>query len=61
MVTESGRTRTPMEKAPEPVLGTELIPKERYISEEYRQLEWDRMWDKGLELGWPSAGYPKPW
>ena len=45
-VTESRRTRTPMEKAPELVLGTELIPKERYTSKEYMELEWDRMWTK---------------
>ncbi|SVD49861.1 uncharacterized protein METZ01_LOCUS402715, partial [marine metagenome] len=44
MVTESRLSGTPMEKAPEPVLGTELIPAERYTSEEYRKLEWDRMW-----------------
>ena len=46
MVTESRLSGTPMEKAPEPELGTELIPAERYTSEEYRQLEWDRMWTK---------------
>jgi hypothetical protein len=35
-----------MEKAPELVLGTELIPKERYTSKEYMELEWDCMWTK---------------
>ena len=33
-----------MEKAAEPALGTELIPKERDTSEEYMKLEWERMW-----------------
>src|SRR5512143_2320115 len=37
---------TPMDKAPEPDLGHELIPKERYTSPEFARLEWQRMWTK---------------
>ena len=42
VVVEARVTGTPMEKAAEAVLGTELIPKERYTSEEYMKLEWER-------------------
>ena len=60
-MTTSVRQGTPTEKAPEPVLGTELIPKERYISKEYMQLEWERMWTKvwnmaGRESDIPNVG-----
>ena len=37
---------TPIEKAPEPELGSERIPKERYTSREFMELEWERMWTK---------------
>jgi phenylpropionate dioxygenase-like ring-hydroxylating dioxygenase large terminal subunit len=46
------KVMTPKEKAPEPDLGSELIPKERYTSVEYMQLEWERMWTKV----WNMAG-----
>ena len=52
MVLEAVGRRTPTEKAPEPKLGTELIPKERYISPEFMELEWDRLWTKV----WNMAG-----
>ena len=60
-MTTSVRQGTPTEKAPEPVLGTELIPKERYTSKEYMQLEWERMWTKvwnmaGRESDIPNVG-----
>jgi len=38
--------KTPAEKAPEPNMGDEVIPKDRYLSKEFMQLEWDRMWSK---------------
>ena len=44
VVVEARVTGTPMEKAAEPVLGTELIAKERHTSEAYMKLEWERMW-----------------
>ena len=44
--------RTPMKKAPDPDLGTELIPKERYTSVEFMRLEQERMWKRvGLLAG----------
>ncbi len=46
MVLQSVASQTPTEKASEPTLGTDLIPKERYISEEFMALEWERMWTK---------------
>ena len=60
-MTTSVRQGTPTEKAPEPLLGTELIPKERYTSEEYMRLEWERMWTKvwnmaGRESDIPNVG-----
>ena len=60
MVIETAYT-TPTEKAPEPVLGTALIPKERYTSKEYMALEWERMWTKvwnmaGRESDIPNVG-----
>ena len=61
VVVEARVTGTPMEKAAEPVLGTELIPKERYTSEEYMKLEWERVWTKvwniaGREQDIPNVG-----
>ncbi len=60
-MTTSVRQGTPTEKAPEPVLGTELIPKERYTSKEYMELEWERMWTRvwnmaGRESDIPNVG-----
>lgn len=40
-------------KQPDPGLGHALIPKERYTSREFMQLEWDRMWTKV----WHLAGH----
>ena len=59
MVQEAVGRRTPTEKAPEPVLGTELIPKERYTSEEFRQLEWDRMWTKVWNMAGRTSDIPE--
>ncbi len=61
MVIAARVTGTPMEKAREPLLGTELIPKERYTSEEFMKLEWERMWTKvwniaGREQDIPNVG-----
>jgi phenylpropionate dioxygenase-like ring-hydroxylating dioxygenase large terminal subunit len=52
-------TGTPAEKAPEPKLGSELIPKERYISEEFKQLEWERMWSKVWLIGCREEEIPE--
>ena len=61
MVLQSVARQTPTTKAPEPVLGTDLIPKERYISKEFMELEWERMWTKvwnvaGRESDIPNVG-----
>ena len=61
MVQERIGTKTPTEKAHEPFMGTELIPKERYTSKEFMELEWERMWTKvwnmaGRESDIPSVG-----
>ena len=61
MVVEARVTGTPMGKAAEPELGTELIPKERYTSEEFMKLEWERLWTKvwnmaGRETDIPNVG-----
>ncbi|MCE3286063.1 MAG: hypothetical protein K0R70_2319, partial [Steroidobacteraceae bacterium] len=34
---------TPVEKAPDPALGQEVVRKERYTSPEFMQLEWERV------------------
>ncbi len=61
MVQEAVGRRTPMEKATEPEMGTELIPKERYMSKEFMELEWERLWTKvwnmaGRESDIPNVG-----
>jgi phenylpropionate dioxygenase-like ring-hydroxylating dioxygenase large terminal subunit len=50
---------TPAEKAPEPNLGSEIIPKERYISKDFMQLEWDRMWTKVWLIGCREQEIPE--
>src|SRR5919106_3443254 len=54
MAVES-RHHTPTGKLPEPDLGTELIPKERYLSAEFMALEWDRMWTRVWHLAGPVS------
>ena len=44
-------SRTPPQKEPDPDLGYDIIPKERYTSPEFMQLEWDRMWTKVWLMG----------
>ena len=36
--------KTPLEKAPEPSLGSGVIPKERYVSSGFMEREWERLW-----------------
>ena len=43
--------KTPIDKAPEPNMGGDYIPKERYISPEFMKLEWERMWTKVWLMG----------
>ena len=37
---------TPMERAPDPGLGTAPIPKDRYTSARFAEREWERMWTR---------------
>ena len=41
-----GPLQTPMERAPIPDLGTEIIPKERYTSRAFAEREWEKLWSK---------------
>ncbi len=51
--------KTPAEKAPEPNMGSEIIPKERYISEDFMKLEWERMWSKVWLIGCREEEIPE--
>ena len=51
---------TPLAKAPRRDLGTEIIPKERYTSVEFMQLEWDKIWTKTWLLGCREDQIPEP-
>ncbi len=44
-------TRTPAHKEPDPDLGHDFIPGERYTSTEFMQREWDRVWTKVWLMG----------
>jgi phenylpropionate dioxygenase-like ring-hydroxylating dioxygenase large terminal subunit len=50
---------TPAGKAPEPALGTEIIPHSRYISPEFMKLEWERMWSKVWLVGCREEEIPE--
>ena len=50
-VDETGAKGTPVEHVPLPELGYEKIPKERYTSTEYMELEWRHLWSKVWLLG----------
>jgi phenylpropionate dioxygenase-like ring-hydroxylating dioxygenase large terminal subunit len=51
---------TPVEKAPDPDLGHDIIRKERYTSPEFMQLEWDRIWTKVWLLGGLESDLREP-
>ncbi len=51
---------TPMDKQPEPELGTEMIPKERYTSAEFAAREWTHMWSKVWLLAGRESDAPEP-
>jgi phenylpropionate dioxygenase-like ring-hydroxylating dioxygenase large terminal subunit len=44
-------SKTPVEKVPDPDLGYDMIPKERYTSREFMQREWEHMWTKVWLMG----------
>jgi phenylpropionate dioxygenase-like ring-hydroxylating dioxygenase large terminal subunit len=54
------QVETPVEKAPEPDLGAQLIPKERYISTDFMALEWAHMWTKCWLVGCREDEIPEP-
>jgi phenylpropionate dioxygenase-like ring-hydroxylating dioxygenase large terminal subunit len=51
---------TPVEKAPDPELGHEIIRKERYTSAEFARLEWERIWTKVWLLGGLESDLREP-
>lgn len=51
---------TPVAKAPDPELGYDLIPVERYISADFMKLEWEHIWTKVWLLGGRSDDIPDP-
>ncbi len=51
---------TPLEKAPEPDLGTEMIPVERYIDPAVMKQEMDKLWSKTWLLAGPACDVAEP-
>ena len=51
---------TPVVKEPDPDLGFELIPKERYTGREFLELEKERLWPRVWQLAGREAGVPEP-
>jgi phenylpropionate dioxygenase-like ring-hydroxylating dioxygenase large terminal subunit len=51
---------TPMAKAPDPDLGTALVPKERYTSPDFAAREWSGMWKRVWLLAGREADIPEP-
>ena len=48
---EKNPNGTPLGKTPEIDLGTQIIPKERYISDEFMEKEWEKMGKEGERKG----------
>jgi phenylpropionate dioxygenase-like ring-hydroxylating dioxygenase large terminal subunit len=51
---------TPIEKTPDPDLGTAVIDQRRYTSKAFMQLEWERLWTKVWLIGGRSLDLAKP-
>jgi phenylpropionate dioxygenase-like ring-hydroxylating dioxygenase large terminal subunit len=51
---------TPVEKAPDPELGYDIIPADRYTSTEFMKLEWEHIWTKVWLLGGRSDDLKEP-
>ena len=51
---------TPMEKAPEPCLTYDPIPKRRYTSRDFARLEWERMWTRVWLVAGRESDVPRP-
>lgn len=56
---QQGKKGTPVKAAPKPNLGSKLIPKERYISKDFAQVEYDKMWTKVWLLGCREDDIPE--
>ena len=57
---KQGPKGTPVKAQPNPKLGTDIIPKERYTSTDYMQQEWDKLWTKVWLLGCREEDIPEP-
>lgn len=51
---------TPVAKMPDPELGYDLIPAERYTSRDFMKLEWEHVWTKVWLLAGRSDDIPDP-
>lgn len=51
---------TPVGKASDPDLGHDIIRKERYTTEEFMRLEWERIWSRVWLLGGRDIDIPDP-
>lgn len=53
-------SRTPAQKEPDPKLGYDMIPAERYTSKDFMKLEWEKMWAKAWLMGCREDAIPNP-
>jgi phenylpropionate dioxygenase-like ring-hydroxylating dioxygenase large terminal subunit len=53
-------SQTPLDKAPEPDLGSGPVPKERYTSPTFARREWERMWTRVWLLAGPACDVTRP-
>ena len=51
---------TPMERAPDPGLSFDPIPKSRYTDADFAQREWDKMWTKTWLMTGRESDIPNP-
>ena len=54
------RSRTPLEKAPEPDYGTGAIPKQRYTSRAFLEREWEGLWTRVWLLAARESDLARP-
>jgi phenylpropionate dioxygenase-like ring-hydroxylating dioxygenase large terminal subunit len=52
--------RTPTDRAPDPGLGSEPIPKSRYTCPEYARREWDHLWTRVWLMAGRASDAPEP-
>lgn len=57
---EAPKGGTPVEHVGYPDLGTDIIPKERYTTVEFMNLEWEHIWTKVWLLGGRECDIPEP-